>query len=291
MSVFLARKCLGWLPDAPYLKILYYLKMKRRLNLKNPTSYNEKLQWLKLYYRIPKYTSMVDKVEAKKIAAELIGEQHIIPTLGVWDGNDEIAYKQLPEKFVLKTTNGGGGKGVIICYDKSRLNKEWIRKTLRKAFKRDLYKRYREWPYKNIKKRILAEELLETDDGRALNDYKFYCFDGEPKFMLISSGRFEGKTCFDYFDMEFNPLPFSQGGPKSGIEFKKPEKFEEMADLAKKLSKGIPHVRIDLYEHKGKVYFGEFTFFDSSGFKRFYPAEWDRIIGNWLTLPEEKITD
>ncbi len=263
--------------------------MKKRLDLNNPSTFNEKLQWLKLFNRNPKYTSMADKVEAKRIAADLIGKEHIIPTLGVWENVDEIDYDRLPEKFVLKTSNGGGAKGVILCHDKSKLSKRQIKKAFIKAFKRDLYKRFVEWPYKNIPKRILAEELLETDDGRALNDYKFYCFDGEPKFMLISSGRFEGKTCFDYYDMEFNPLPFSQGGPKSGKEFKKPEKFEEMANLAKKLSKGIPHVRIDLYEHKGKVYFGEFTFFDSSGFKRFYPEEWDKIIGDMLTLPKIKV--
>lgn len=262
--------------------------MKKRLHLKNPVTFNEKLQWLKLYNRKPEYTAMVDKAGAKEVASRIIGESHIIPTLGIWDNFDEIDFDSLPEKFVLKTTHGGGGSGVLICKDKNTLDMKSAEKKFKKALKKDIYKRYREWPYKNIKKRILAEELLETEDGHALNDYKFYCFNGVPKFMLVSSGRFEGKTCYDYFDMDFNPLPFSQGGPKSGLKFKKPAKYDEMVDLVKKLSKDLPHVRIDLYEHKGKVYFGEFTFFDSSGLKRFYPDEWDKIAGDWLTLPKKE---
>ena len=289
MFVYCLRKFFGWLPDGIYLKIMYYLKVKRGLNLKNPITFNEKLQWLKLYDRNPKYSIMVDKSEAKKVAASLIGATHIIPTLGVWDNFDDIDFDKLPDKFVLKTTHGGGGSGVLICKDKTKFDKEAAKKKFKKALKKDFYERYREWPYKNVKKRIIAEKLLESEEGCSLNDYKFYCFDGKPKYLLISSGRFEGKLCFDYFDMDFNPYPFSQGGPKSGLEFKKPATFDLMVALAKKLSKGIPHIRIDLYENNGNVYFGEFTFFDSSGFKRFYPDEWDKTIGDWLTLPETKL--
>lgn len=291
MSVYCLRTFFGWLPDKHYLKIMFYLKIKKRLNLKAPVTFNEKLQWLKLYNRDPHFTAMVDKAEAKNIAKKLIGESYIIPTLGIWDNFDEIDFDKLPEKFVLKTTHGGGGSGVLICKDKSSFDKKAGKKKFEKAMRRDIYKRYREWPYKNIRRRILAEEFLETEDGHTLNDYKFYCFNGEPKFMLVTSGRFEGKTCYDYFDMDFNPLPFSQGGSKSGLEFKKPKTFDQMVELAKKLSQNLPHVRIDLYEHKNKVYFGEFTLFDSSGLKRFDPEEWDRIIGEWITLPEKKILD
>lgn len=291
MFVYCLRKFFGWLPDDVYLKIMYRLKVKKGLDLENPASFNEKLQWLKLYDRNPKYTPMVDKAEAKKIAADIIGETHIIPTIGIWDNYDDIDFEKLPEKFVLKTTHGGGGSGVLLCKDKNSFDLKAAKRKFKKAIKKDFYKRYREWPYKNIRRRIIAEELLESADGHSLNDYKFYCFNGEPRYMLITSGRFEGGVCFDYFDMDFNPLPFSQGGPKSGLKFKKPDTFDQMADLAKKLSKDIPHVRIDLYEHNGHVFFGEFTFFDSSGFKRFYPDEWDKIIGDWLVLPETKLID
>ena len=287
MSVYCWRKFFGWLPDDIYLKGMYYLKMKRGLDLKNPVRFSEKLQWLKLYDRNPRYTSMVDKAEAKDVAASIIGDSYIIKTLGVWDNFDDIDFEKLPEKFVLKTTHGGGGSDVLICRDRSILDVPAVKRKFQKAMKKDLYKRYREWPYKHVRKRIIAEELLETEDGSALNDYKFFCFDGEPEYMLVSSGRFKGKTCFDYYDIDFNPLPFSQGGPRSGLTFAKPGNYDLMLEIARKLSKGIPHVRIDLYEHKGKVYFGEFTFFDSSGFKRFSPEEWDRKIGDLCRLPEK----
>lgn len=274
-----------WLPDSLYLKIMFRLKMGYKLNLKNPQTFNEKLQWLKLYNRKPKYTQMVDKFEAKTVAENILGNDYIIPTLGVWDRFEDIDFSSLPDRFVLKTTNGGGGGGVIICRDKNKLNLPSVAEQLNSSLKENIYQQFKEWPYKNVIPRILAEKFMVDESGE-LRDYKFYCFNGEPKVFLVASERFSGhRTYFDYFDMEGNHLPFTQGGMNNPITPTLPSTFEEMKQVAMKLSHGLPHVRIDLYSVDEKVYFGEFTFFDSSGFEKFTPWEWDGIFGNWLKLP------
>lgn len=274
-------------PDKLYLKILYRLMMGRKLNLNNPKTFNEKLQWLKLYDRKPEYTQMVDKYEAKKYVASIIGEEYIIPTLGVWDKFEDIDFDSLPNQFVLKTTHGGGGSGVVICKDKTKFNIVDCKKRLNRSMKQNIYKTLREWPYKNIKPRIIAEEYIGTG-GDYINDYKLFCFDGEPKAILIANGRFvEPETYFDYFDMDFNHFPFKQGGPNYHSKIEVPPLFNEMKDIAKKLSKGLAHVRIDLYEFKGNLKFGEITFFDSSGFEKFEPKEWAVTFGDWIKLPIE----
>lgn len=280
-------KFFTWIPDRTYLKMLYRLKTGKRLNFKKPESFNEKLQWLKLYNRKPEYTPMVDKITAKKFAAERIGMQHIIPTYGFWDSPDEIDWDSLPESFILKTSNGGGGSGVVFCTDKSDFDKEAAIGKLKASMKSNIYARLKEWPYKNVKPRILAEKLLKTDDGSALEDYKFFCFDGKVKAVLVSYGRFKGETCFDYFDENFTKFPFRQGGPNSPIIHTKPDNFDKMKELAEKLSDGLPHARIDLYGFNGNIYFGEVTFFDSSGFAKFDPEEWDYKFGQWLKLPNK----
>lgn len=264
--------------------------MGQNLNLKNPKTYNEKLQWLKLYNRNPDYTNLVDKNAVKKFVASVIGEQYIIPTLGIWNSPDDIDFESLPSQFVLKTTHGGGGGGIIVCHDRANLDINGVKSKLRYSLKSDIYKYYREWPYKNVPRKIIAETLLvdENHPNDSLNDYKFYCFDGIPKVMVISSGRFKGKVCFDYYDMDFNLLPFSQGGPNSGIINEKPENFDQMIAIASKISAGLPHARIDLYNLDGKIYFGEITFFDSSGFAQFTPKEWDYIFGDWIDLAKLK---
>lgn len=273
-----------WIPDALYLRIMFRLKMGYSLNLKKPKTFNEKLQWLKLYNRKPEYTKMVDKYEAKKIAEKLIGKDFIIPTLGVWDRFEDIDFSKLPDSFVLKTTNGGGGGGVVICRDKKSLDKDSCCKQLTTSLKASIYKRLKEWPYKNVKPRILAEQFMVDESGE-LRDYKFYCFNGEPKFFLVASERFSShRTYFDYFDMDGNKLSFTQGGKNNPITPKLPSNLEEMKEVATKLSQGLPHVRIDLYSVDDKVYFGEFTFFDSSGFEKFTPNYWDEIIGRWIKI-------
>lgn len=277
-----------WLPDALYLKIMFRLKMGYSLDLKTLKTFNEKLQWLKLYNRKPEYTKMVDKYEAKKVAEKILGKEYIIPTLGVWDRFEDIDFSTLPDRFVLKTTNGGGGGGVVICCEKKNLDKASAAERLNTSLKTSIYKRLKEWPYKNVKPRILAEEF-KVDESGDLRDYKFYCFNGEPKVFLVASERFSGhSTYFDYFDMDGNHLPFTQGGENNPILPKLPSTFEEMRQVAQELSQGIPHVRIDLYSVDDKVYFGEFTFFDSSGYEKFTPNKWDFIFGEWLKLPSEK---
>lgn len=274
-----------WLPDSLYLKIMFRLKMGHRLDLKNPSTFNEKLQWLKLYNRKPEYTRMVDKSEAKIVAENILGKGYVIPSLGVWDKFEDIDFSSLPDRFVLKTTNGGGGCVVIICRDKTKLNSVSAAEQLNSSLKANIYRHLKEWPYKNVKPRILAEQFMVDESGE-LRDYKFYCFNGEPKVFLVASERFSGhRTYFDYFDMEGNHLPFTQGGTNNPVTPALPSTFEEMKQVAKKLSHGLPHVRIDLYSVDKKVYFGEFTFFDSSGFEKFTPEKWDNIFGEWLILP------
>lgn len=275
--------------DEKYLKTLFKWRMGKELNLENPKTFNEKLQWLKLYNRRPEYTMMVDKYAVKLYVAEKIGEEYIIPTLGVWDSFDDIDFDKLPNQFVLKTTHGGGNTGVVVCKDKSKFDIHSAKKKLKKSFKQDLYISLREWPYKDVKKRILAEQYIADSNGE-LNDYKFFCFHGVPKMMFMATER-NSKTgvCFDYFDMEFNHLPFEQCGPNSKKQLSKPLAMDEMKQIAIKLSANIPHVRVDLYNVDGKIYFGEITFFDSSGLEQFDPIEWDYKLGDWIDLPSKTI--
>lgn len=274
-----------WLPDAVYLRIMFRLRMGYDLNLRNPKTFNEKLQWLKLYNRREEYTNMVDKYEAKKVAEKILGKDYIIPALGVWNRFEDIDFSILPDQFVLKTTNGGGGGGVIICKNKSELDKSACAKHLKSSLCASIYRNFKEWPYKDVVPRILAERFMVDESGE-LRDYKFYCFNGEPKVLLVASERFSGhRTYFDYFDMDGNHLAFTQGGQNNPVSPSLPPNFDEMKQVARKLSQGIPHVRVDLYSVDGKVYFGEYTFFDSSGLEKFTPEIWDEIFGKWLVLP------
>ena len=287
---FLGEKGLfNFLSDKAYIKFNYRLAMNRKIDLIDPKTYNEKLQWLKLYDRRPEYTRMVDKYESKEYVAEKIGEEYIIPTLGVWDSFEEIDFDKLPEQFVLKCTHDSGG--LAICRDKATFDKEKAKKKIEKSLKYNYYKNGgREWPYKDVKPRIIAEQYMEDEKTGELRDYKFFCFDGEVKALFIASDRFaEGEeTKFDFFDADFNHLPFTNGHPNAKVWPEKPEKFEEMKELAAKLSAGIPQARIDFYEVNGKVYFGKITFFHWGGMKPFDPEEWDYKFGEWITLPKKK---
>lgn len=283
------------IPDRQYLKWMFRLRMGYKLNLDNPQTFSEKLQWLKLYNRKPEYTKMVDKYEAKKYVASIIGEEYIIPTLGVWDKFEDIDFDALPNQFVLKTTHGGGNTGVVICKDKSSFDKAKAKQKLEKSLKSDIYRSLKEWPYKNVKKRIIAEtylseEITPENPTGDLVDYKFYSFNGETKAIVIATER-HTKTgvCFDYFDKDFNHLPFQQGGPNSKKCINKPMCYEEMWNIACKLSEGLPHIRVDLYCIKEHIYFGELTFFDASGFAKFTPEEWDYKFGEWIKLPNKTL--
>lgn len=273
--------------DKTYLQCKWWVNNGKKLDLENPVTFNEKLQWLKLYNRNPIYSTMVDKCEAKKYVANIIGDEHIIPTLGVYDSVEDIDFDSLPNQFVLKCTHDSGG--IVICQDKTQFNRKEAIKKLRKGLKSNFYWTNREWPYKNVTPRIIAEKYMTDGDGE-LRDYKFFCFDGVPRVMFIASDRFnkEEETKFDFFDMEFNHLPFRNGHPNATKPIERPAGFDEMRMLASKLSKGIPQVRVDFYNINGQIYFGEMTFFHWSGFVKFDPEEWDYKMGEMIELPRNK---
>lgn len=272
--------------DRGFLEALFPLRVGYKLNLDNPLTYNEKLQWLKLYNRRPEYSKMVDKFEVKKYVASIIGNEHIIPTLAVYDHAEDIDFDMLPEQFVLKCTHNSGG--IIICKDKSKLNCKKAIRELAHELRVNYFYHNREWVYKDVKPRIIAEPYLENIGGELI-DYKWFCFDGEPKALFIATDRFrkDEETKFDFYDSGFNHMPIKNGHPNSTKPIAKPTSFEEMKELAKKLSKGFPHVRVDFYDVNGQVYFGELTFFHWSGMKPFEPQEWDYIFGSWIVLPEK----
>lgn len=273
------------LKDELYIKLCYRARIGKELNLNNPQTFNEKLQWLKLYDRNPEYTEMVDKYEAKKYVADIIGDKYIIPTLGLWNKFEDINFEKLPNQFVLKCTHDSGG--LVICKDKSKLNLKEAKRKISKSLKTNYYYHSREWPYKNVKPRIIAEQYMVDESGTELKDYKFFCFNGEPKLLFIAKDR-PYATKFNYYDMNFKKLPFKQHYENFNDCIEKPKGFDKMVELSKKLSKNIPHVRVDFYDINGKVYFGELTFYHFSGFEKFEPEEWDRKLGDMLKLPKEK---
>ncbi|MDD3747064.1 MAG: ATP-grasp fold amidoligase family protein [Anaerostipes sp.] len=269
--------------DGLYLKLLYRNRMKKKLNIVHPKTYNEKLQWLKLYNRKPEYTMMVDKYEVKEYVSSVIGDEYIIPTIGVWNSFDEIDFDELPKQFVLKCTHDSGG--LVICTDKTKLDMKKARKQITHCLKRRYFKNTREWPYKDVKPRIIAEKYMVDESGYELKDYKFFVFDGQVKSMFIATNRgLDSETCFDFYDRNFKHLPFTNGHPNSKRAIKKPENFEKMILLAEELGKDMPHARIDFYNINGDVYFGEITFFHWSGFKAFNPEKWDSQFGEWVKL-------
>ena len=277
-------------PAEAFLKRMYKINMGKELNLTAPVNYTEKLQWLKLYDHRPEYTTMVDKYEVKKYVADRIGERYVIPLLGVWDRADEIDFDALPDRFVLKTTHDSGA--LVICKDKSRLDIEAAKKRLTHFLGRRYYDCNREWPYKNVKPRIIAEQYMEDSTYKELRDYKFFTFGGVPKVLYIAQGRGRGEpTVADFFDMDFNHLPFTIDHDMAAVPPEKPVCFEEMKQLAAILSEGTPQLRVDFYEVDGKVYFGEMTFFHCSGMEAFHPEEWDKIFGDWVELPQKNGED
>lgn len=279
----------NWMNDERYIRIAYRARMGKKLILNPPQTFSEKLQWLKLYNRRPEYTDLVDKYKVKLIVAKIIGEEYIIPTLGVWNHFDEIDFDKLPNQFVLKCTHDSGG--LVVCKDKSKLDLKAAKRKIEQCLKNNFFWGMREWPYKNVKPRIIAEQYMEDKQTHELRDYKFFCFDGEVKALFIATERMkEGEeTKFDFFDENYNHLPFTNGHPNAAVLPQKPVCFDEMKVLAAKLSKGIPHVRVDFYEVNGKVYFGEMTFFHWSGFTPFVPEEWDYKFGDWISLPYKEI--
>lgn len=284
----LKRKIAALLPDKLYLQLVYHRKLNRWIDFSNPTTYNEKLQWLKVYDHNDFYTSLVDKYEVKDIVSHKIGEQYVVHTYGVWNSFDEIDFDKLPESFVLKCTHDSGG--LYICKKKSELNPDEARTVITASLKNNYYKMGREWPYKNVKPRIIAEEYMEDDQTKELRDYKFFVFDGKVRALFIATERqVEGEdTKFDFFDENGRHLDIKHGHKNAAITPELPRNFELMKELASKLAEGIPHVRVDFYEVNGRVYFGELTFYHHGGFVPFEPEKWDRIFGEWLVLPQRR---
>jgi hypothetical protein len=290
---FLVSAGRGWkgsMEPEQFLKRMYRISMGRELNLDSPKTYTEKLQWLKLYDHRPEYTRLVDKYGVKAYVAEKIGSEYVVPLLGVWDRVEDIDFENLPDRFVLKTTHDSGG--IVVCKDKSRLDIPAAKRKLRYFHKRNYYLHNREWPYKNVPHRIIAESYMEDSRYKELRDYKFFTFGGEPKVLYIAQGRgLSGETVADFFDMDFNHLPFTIDHDTAPVPPEKPANFELMKELAAKLSAGTPQLRVDFYEVDGKVYFGEMTFFHCSGMEAFHPEQWDRTFGDWVVLPPKQVED
>ena len=271
--------------DENFVKWTYYLTFRKKLDLDNPKTFNEKLQWLKLNDRHEEYTQMVDKYEAKKYVANLIGEEYIIPTLGVYDSFDELDFDKLPNQFVLKCTHNSGG--IIICRDKASLDVPKARKQMTKWLKKNPFWTNREYPYKNVKPRIIAEQYM-TNDGlsQELTDYKFFCFDGNADCVMVCLERHLNDTKFYFFDKDWNFLRLNIRGIEAPDNFTipKPKTMDKMFEIASKLSQGMKYVRIDLYEIRNRVYFGEYTFFPDSGLDKNILKETDIKFGKSLKI-------
>lgn len=275
-----------WLPERLFLKMRYRLEMGQKLDLNNPRTFQEKIQWLKLYDRNPEYSRMVDKDAVKIYVSERIGEEYIIPTLGVWDKFDDIDFSKLPDKFVLKTTHGGGSTGVVICKDKSKFDYATAKSKLEYSLNHDIYRKNKEWAYKNVSRRILAEEFLELPDKEDLTDYKIFCFNGEPKYIQVIQDR-NTKETIDFFDTDWNHQDFVGLNPKAENAMTvpaPPKKLDEMLRIAKKLAEGTKFVRVDLYSIESMIYFGELTFYPASGYGNFRPDSWARKLGDLLKV-------
>lgn len=268
--------------DRLFLQVKGRIKLDYKLNLDNPRSFNEKINWLKLNHKDESLTRLVDKYAVKEYVASIIGVEHVIPTLAVYDKAEDIDFDKLPQQFVLKCTHDSGG--IVVCKDKNKLDKTKAVKMLHKALKRNFIALTREYPYKNVTPRIIAEQYMEDEYGE-LRDYKVFCSDGKPWMMFIASNRQTGLANFDFYDMEFNKLPIVNGHPNAPFQIDKPKSFDKMIELASKLSKGFIHVRVDFYDINGHLYFGELTFFHNSGLESIQPVEWDYKMGEYIHLP------
>ena len=273
-------------PDRKLLELLFPLRTGYSLNLDHPQTFNEKLQWLKLHDYRSEYTRMVDKVEAKRFVAEIIGEEYIIPTLAVYDSADEIDFDLLPDQFVLKCTHDSGS--VVVCRDKRMLNQATALKKLKQGLKRNYFHENREYPYKYVTPRIIAEKYMSDPQHEELNDYKIYCFGGEPRYCQVISDRRRRKS-MDFFDTEWQHQPFhkTKEYPFAERMPSRPVNYAKMLELSGRLSAGIPFLRVDFYEIEGRLYFGELTFYPASGMGGFSPMEWDYKFGELIHLPEK----
>ena len=270
-------------PDKLFLKIKYYYIFKEWIDFSNPRNYNEKIQWLKLYDRKPEYSMLVDKAAVKEYVSTIIGEDHIIPTIGLWDRVEDINFDALPERFVLKCTHDSNS--ICFCRDKRDFDKEKAKTKLKKALKNNFYKEGREWPYKNVKPRIIAEKLMTDESGEELKDYKVFCFDGEPRMIQVDSGRFS-KHVRNHYTTDWEYIDASINFPTDrNVKIERPKELDTLLRFARNLSKGFIHLRVDFYIINEKIYFGEITFYHGSGYNTFNPKSFNNEKGNWIKLP------
>lgn len=288
----IVKNFLFFLPDKLYISLRYRFQMGKWINWDNPETFTEKIQWLKIYNRKPEYATLVDKYEVKKYVSDKIGNEYIIPTLGVWDKPEDIDWDMLPDQFVLKTTHGGGGGGVVLCKDKHNFDRQKAISKLNESLKSDIYRNLREWPYKNVKRRIIAEKFIasvkETNklEYDELKDYKFFCFNGKVKFFKVDFGRFVEHHA-NYYSIDGNLLEFGECGLEPVPEYPiiLPSNLIQMVKLAEKLSSDQIFLRVDFYNVNGQIYFGELTFYPASGMLPWTPKIWNNIIGEMLKLP------
>lgn len=272
--------------DSVYLKVRYRDKMGKRLNLKNPQSFNEKVQWLKLHDRNPFYATLVDKHSVQGFVSEKIGSSYLVPQIGIWERVEDIDFEDLPNKFVLKTTHDSGG--VVICRDKNSLDVEEAKNKLQKSMENNWYSHSKEWHYKNVKPRIICQELIETSSGLPPVDYKILCFNGKPENIMVCIDRFTRNLTYHFFDWQWKFLKYNKMDPDN-FEYPRPEKLEEMFRIAEKLSQGIILCRVDLYCENNKIYFGEITFFPDSGFDTDITSETDYYFGSKIDLRMQEV--
>lgn len=280
-------KSIKRLSDEKYLKIKYRRTFGKKIDFKNPKTFNEKLNWLKLNDRKKEYINLVDKYEVKKYISQIIGEEYIIPTIGIYDKFEDINFDELPNQFVIKCTHDSGS--TIICKDKKQFDYNYCKKMINKCLKKNIYFISREWPYKNVKPRIIIEELLIDNVNNDLRDYKFFCFDGNVNFFKIDFDRF---TCHraNYYNNKMELLAFGEEvcPPDFNKKLSMPVNFIKMKELAEKLSENIPFLRVDFYEVNNKIYFGELTFYPAAGFGKFIPNDWDLKLGEMIDLEKVK---
>lgn len=280
------KDALTFLPDKLYIRLFYFATTGRIIHFKKPKLFTEKQHWLKLNNIHPEYSKLVDKLAVREHINNVLGEGHLFPLLGVWKSFDEIDFSKLPDGFVLKCNHDSGStklirnKKALTELDFENLNRHFTRR-----LNRDFYYAGREYPYKGLERFIIAEQLMVNDNApeKSIEDYKFFCFDGEPKVMFIATDR--STDCrFDFFDMDFNHLDLVYNHPNSDKPIPKPALFEEMKEIAAKLSQGMKFVRIDLYELNGNIYFGEYTFFNGGGYQLCKPIKWEKLLGDWIDL-------
>lgn len=296
---YIIRHFLTFLPEKPYLKLLYFVEVGAVLNLEDPKTFTEKIQWLKVHAFKEEYTKLVDKLAVKDYVAKIIGQEYIIPTLGVWDNVNDIDWDSLPQQFVLKTTHGGGSCGVVVCKNKSTFDIEAAKSKLQKSMRTSACRSYREHPYDAVPRKILAEKyiaprIVEGQEITDLPDYKFFCFNGEPQYCQVIRDR-NSKETIDFYDMdwihqEFVGLVGLNPNVKNGANpVDKPASLEQMKEICRKLAVGIPFVRVDLYVTGEKHFFGELTFYPAGGFGRFTPDEWNLRLGELININNESI--